>query len=89
VWQVLTVIELKRRSCSSCDRRPDADGNGAWPQHAFCTTALFTWKLEPTDASCMACRSNSRVTLDMYAGSTADDLDRDRAATELLPTLDE
>jgi hypothetical protein len=33
----------------------DADGNGRWTwhslRHVFCTTALFTWKLDPTDVS--------------------------------------
>ena len=33
----------------------DAGGNGAWTwhslRHVFCTTALFTWKLDPTDVS--------------------------------------
>jgi hypothetical protein len=48
----------------------------------FCTTALFTWKLEPTDMSRMAAHANYRITLDMYVGSTAGVLDRARAATE-------
>jgi integrase len=64
----------------------DADGNGRWTwhslRHVFCTTALFTWKLDPTDVSRMAGHANYRVTLDMYVGSTAGVLDRARAATE-------
>ena len=64
----------------------DADGNGTWTwhslRHVFCTTALFTWKLEPTDVSRMAGHANYRITLDMYVGATACVLDRARAATE-------
>ena len=64
----------------------DADGNGAWTwhslRHVFCTTALFTWKLDPTDVSRMAGHANYRITLDMYVGTTAGVLDRARAATE-------
>jgi integrase len=61
-------------------------GTGRWTwhslRHVFCTTALFTWKLEPTDVSRMAGHANYRITLDMYVGSTAGVLDRARAATE-------
>ena len=46
----------------------------------FCTTALFTWKLDPTDVSRMAGHANYRITLDMYVGSTAGVLDRARRA---------
>ena len=64
----------------------DSSGNGAWTwhslRHVFCTTALFTWKLEPTDVSRMAGHANYRITLDMYVGTTAGVLDRARAATE-------
>jgi integrase len=64
----------------------DADGDGRWTwhslRHVFCTTALFTWKLDPTDVSRMAGHANYRITLDMYVGSTAGVLDRARAATE-------
>ena len=64
----------------------DAGGNGRWTwhslRHVFCTTALFTWKLDPTDVSRMAGHANYRITLDMYVGSTAGVLDRARAATE-------
>jgi len=63
-----------------------ADGIGAWTwhslRHVFCTTALFTWKLDPTDVSRMAGHANYRITLDMYVGATAGVLDRARAATE-------
>jgi integrase len=64
----------------------DAGGNGTWTwhslRHVFCTAALFTWRLEPTDVSCMAGHANIRVTLDMYVGATAGILDRARTATE-------
>jgi integrase len=64
----------------------DAAGNGPWTwhslRHVFCTTALFTWKLDPTDVSRMAGHANYRITLDMYVGTTAGVLDRARAATE-------
>ena len=64
----------------------DADGNGQWTwhslRHVFCTTALFTWKLDPTDVSRMAGHANYRITLDMYVGTTAGVLDRARTATE-------
>jgi integrase len=61
-------------------------GNDRWTwhslRHVFCTTALFTWKLDPTDVSRMAGHANYRITLDMYVGTTAGVLDRARAATE-------
>ncbi len=64
----------------------DSSGAGRWTwhslRHVFCTTALFTWKLEPTDVSRMAGQANYRITLDMYVGTTAGVLDRARAATE-------
>jgi integrase len=64
----------------------DAGGNGTWTwhslRHVFCTTALFTWKLDPTDVSRMAGHASYRTTLDMYVGSTAGVLDRARTATE-------
>jgi integrase len=64
----------------------DAHGQGNWTwhslRHVFCTTALFTWKLDVTDVSRMAGHSNYRITLDMYVGSTAGILDRARTATE-------
>ena len=63
----------------------DAEGNGDWIwhslRHVFCVVALFTWKLNPTDVSCMAGHANVRTTLDMYVGSTAGVLDRARQAT--------
>jgi integrase len=63
----------------------DGDGNGRWTwhslRHVFCTTALFTWKLDPTDVSRMAGHASYRITLDMYVGSTAGVLDRARTAT--------
>jgi integrase len=64
----------------------DASGNGDWTwhslRHVFCTTALFTWKLDATDVSRMAGHANYRITLDMYVGTTAGVLDRARTATE-------
>lgn len=51
-------------------------------RHVFCTTALFTWKLDATDVSLMAGHANYRITLDMYVGATAGVLDRARTATE-------
>ncbi len=64
----------------------DADSNGAWTwhslRHVFCTAALFSWRLEPTDVSAMAGHANVRVTLDMYVGTTAGILDRARTATK-------
>jgi integrase len=63
----------------------DADGQGPWTwhslRHVFCTTALFTWKLDATDVSRMAGHANYRITLDMYVGTTAGILDRARTAT--------
>src|ERR1700730_1269456 len=62
----------------------DADGDGTWTwhslRHVFCTTALFCWRLEATDVSCIAGHANVRVTLDMYVGATAGVLDRARPA---------
>jgi integrase len=64
----------------------DDHGHGDWTwhslRHVFCTTALFTWKLEVTDVSRMAGHANYRITLDMYVGSTAGVLDRARRATQ-------
>jgi integrase len=64
----------------------DGEGNGPWTwhslRHVFCTTALFTWKLDATDVSPMAGHANVRTTLLMYVGTTAGVLDRARQATE-------
>jgi integrase len=64
----------------------DSTENGRWTwhslRHVFCTTALFTWKLDPTDVSCMAGHANVRTTLLMYVGTTAGVLDRARKATD-------
>jgi hypothetical protein len=64
----------------------DTTGSGHWTwhslRHVFCTTALFTWKLDATDVSRMAGHANSRITLDMYIGTTAGILDRARTATQ-------
>ena len=63
----------------------DADGNGEWTwhslRHVFCVTALFTWKMTDTDVAQLAGHANSRVTREMYVGTTAGTLDRARAAT--------
>jgi len=65
--------------------RDDA-GHGTWTwhslRHVFCTTALFTWKLDATDVSRMAGHANYRITLDMYVGATAGILERARKATQ-------
>jgi integrase len=65
-------------------RGVDCSGTWTWHslRHVFCTTALFTWKLDPTDVSCMAGHANVRTTLLMYVGTTAGILDRARKATE-------
>ena len=64
----------------------DEHGSGQWTwhslRHVFCTTALFTWKLDATDVSRMAGHANYGITLDMYVGTTAGVLDRARKATE-------
>ena len=64
----------------------DEHGDGAWTwhslRHVFCTTALFTWKLDATDVSRMAGHANYRITLDMYVGTTKGVLDRARHATQ-------
>ena len=64
----------------------DADGNGTWVwhslRHVFCTTALFTWKMDAADVSRLAGHASIRITLDMYVGATAGTLDRARTATE-------
>ena len=64
----------------------DADGTGAWVwhslRHVFCTTALFTWKMDAADVSRLAGHANIRITLDMYVGATAGTLDRARTATQ-------
>jgi integrase len=64
----------------------DPDGHGTWTwhslRHVFCTAALFTWKLDATDVSCMAGHANVRTTLLMYVGTTAGVLDRARKATD-------
>ena len=64
----------------------DASGSGDWTwhslRHVFCTTALFTWKLDATDVSRMAGHANYRITLDMYVGTTKGVLDRARHATQ-------
>ena len=64
----------------------DAAGNGPWTwhslRHVFCTTALFTWNMDPADVSRLAGHASIRITLDMYIGATAGTLDRARTATE-------
>ena len=54
-------------------------------RHVFCTRALFTWKLDPTNVSRMAGHANCRTTLGMYVGTTAGILDRARTATGHVP----
>jgi integrase len=64
----------------------DPNGNGPWTwhslRHVFCTTALFTWGMDPADVSRLAGHANVRITLDMYIGTTAGTLDRARTATQ-------
>ena len=87
--QLVAVLQLRPpRPGSPPTRRPDGatrHGDGPWTwhslRHVFCTTALFTWKLDATDVSCMAGHANVRTTLDMYIGTTAGVLDRARTAT--------
>jgi integrase len=63
-----------------------AGGEGAWTwhslRHAFCTTALFTWKLDASDVATMAGHANVRTTLLKYVGTTAGVLARAQKATE-------
>jgi integrase len=63
-----------------------AGGAGRWTwhslRHVFCTTALFTWKLDATDVSRLAGHADYRITLDMYVGATAGVLERARKATD-------
>jgi integrase len=65
--------------------RPGPAGR-AWTwhslRHVFCTTALFTWKIDATDVSRLAGHANYRITLDLYVGATAGTLNRARTATE-------
>jgi integrase len=65
-------------------RDPAGNGNWTWHslRHVFCTTALFTWNIEPADVSRLAGHANIRITLDMYIGTTAGTLDRARTATQ-------
>ncbi|HTR94615.1 MAG TPA: site-specific integrase [Trebonia sp.] len=74
---------LKRAYLAAGWRSPDGGGRWTWHslRHVFCTTALFAWKLDPTDVSCMAGHANVRTTLLMYVGTTAGILDRARNAT--------
>jgi integrase len=62
------------------------DGTGPWTwhslRHVFCTTALFTWNIDPADVSRLAEHASIRITLDMYIGTTAGTLDRARTATQ-------
>jgi integrase len=53
------------------DGKPAGEKRWTWHslRHVFCTTALFTWKLDATDVSRMAGHANYRVTLDMYVNS--------------------
>jgi integrase len=64
----------------------DPADSGAWTwhslRHVFCTTALFTWHIDPADVSRLAGHANIRITLDMYIGTTAGTLDRARTATQ-------
>ncbi len=65
--------------------RPAATTGSRWTwhslRHVFCTTALFTWHMDPADVSRLAGHASIRITLDMYIGTTAGTLDRARTAT--------
>jgi integrase len=75
---------LKRAYFAAGWRSTSAERRWTWHslRHVFCTTALFTWKLDATDVSAMAGHANVRTTLLMYVGTTAGVLDRARKATE-------
>jgi integrase len=75
---------LKRAYLVAGWRDDNGDGHWTWHslRHVFCTTALFTWKLDATDVSRMAGHSSYRITLDMYVGTTKGVLDRARTATD-------
>jgi integrase len=64
-------------------RGPAASHHWTWHslRHVFCTTALFTWHMDPADVSRLAGHASIRITLDMYIGTTAGTLDRARTAT--------
>ena len=47
----------------------------------FCTTALYTWKMDPRDVAHLAGHANAHVTTDMYVGNIAGVLERARLAT--------
>lgn len=66
---------------SRCGADCKADAGESCVTPHFCTAALFTWKPDAADVSRMAGHSDYRVTLDMYADTTAGVLDRARAAT--------
>jgi integrase len=65
-------------------RDPGGSGDWTWHslRHVFCTTALFTWTMDPADVSRLAGHASIRITLDMYIGTTAGTLDRFRIATQ-------
>jgi integrase len=60
---------LNRAYVAAGWRNSDGNGNGRWTwrslRHVFCTTGLFTWKLDATDVSRMVGHANYRITLDM------------------------
>jgi len=74
---------LKRAYLTAGWRDSSGEGRRTWHslRHVFCTTALFTWRLDATDVSRMAGHANYRITLDMYVGTTAGVLERARNAT--------
>ena len=67
----------------------DAYGNGRWTwhslRHVFCTTALFTWKLDLTDVSRMAGHANYRTTLDIQVRRHGRQVERPVASSRSLP----
>ena len=85
-WRSSNFDRRVLHACLPRGRMARRGRHGDWTwhslRHVFCTTALFTWKLDATDVSRMAGHTNYRVTLDMYVGTTAGVLDRARTATE-------
>jgi integrase len=87
--RLLAVVHFARRVLAPAYLAAgwgDPGGTGIWTwhslRHVFCTTALFTWNIEPADISSLAGHASIRITLDMYIGTTAGPLDRARTATE-------
>lgn len=80
------VIGIGGRRYEGAPKNRGDDGGRSWTwhslRHVFCTTALFTWRIEASDVSRLAGQSNVRITLDLYVGATVGVLDRARSATD-------